>query len=88
MKIDTDTNMVCFRLIVHRIEPATLAHIHIGSPTVAGPVVVDFVAPTDGSSSGCVMDADADAIAANPSNYYVNVHNTSFMAGAVRGQLG
>ena len=79
--------MVCFRLIVHRIEPATLAHIHIGSPTVAGPVVVDFVAPTDGSSSGCVMDADADAIAANPSNYYVNVHNTSFMAGAVRGQL-
>jgi len=45
--------------------------------------------PADGSSSGC---ADAkrsliNAISKNPSDYYVNVHNAEYMAGAVRGQL-
>lgn len=29
----------------------------------------------------------ADAITADPKAYYVNVHNPSFPAGAIRGQL-
>ncbi|HJR18797.1 MAG TPA: CHRD domain-containing protein [Actinomycetota bacterium] len=81
---------VCFELEVEDIEPATLAHIHIGEAGVAGPIVVPLTAPTDGSSSGCVHDVDQGLIKAimkNPSGYYVNVHNAEFPPGAVRGQL-
>jgi hypothetical protein len=81
---------VCFQLTVSDIAPATAAHIHVGPPGVAGPVVVGLTPPpTGGSSSGCVS-ADRDLIKdiiQNPDAYYVNVHNAPFPAGAVRGQL-
>jgi hypothetical protein len=82
--------VVCFELTVEDIAPATAAHIHVGSAEVAGPVVIPLAAPTDGSASGCVSEVDADLIKdirKNPQNYYVNVHNAEFPAGAVRGQL-
>ena len=39
--------------------------------------------------AGCVeVDRDlAEAIAADPRGYYVNVHNAEFPGGAIRGQL-
>lgn len=85
--INTDTNVVCYFLFVQGIAPANAAHIHIAPFGVAGPVVIPLSAPTTGRSSGCVTSAHADAIAANPANFYVNVHNTAYPAGAVRGQL-
>lgn len=81
---------VCFELTVEDIAPATAAHIHVGAPDVAGPIVVPLAAPTSGSSSGCVADVDRELIKAirqNPGGYYVNVHTADFPAGAVRGQL-
>lgn len=83
---------VCFALMVENIAPATAAHIHVGPPGVAGPVVVPLnPPPTDGSSRGCANNVDASLlrnIIRHPGNYYVNVHNAEFPAGAVRGQLG
>jgi len=81
---------VCFWLSVSNIAPATAAHIHRAPTTVAGPVVIPLTAPTSGTSSGCIS-ADQELIkdiAKNPENYYVNVHNAEFPAGAVRAQLG
>ena len=80
---------ICYQLSVSDIAPATAAHIHIGPVGVAGPVVVGLVAPTSGDSSACAsVDRDLiKAITQDPSNYYVNVHNAPFPAGAVRGQL-
>jgi hypothetical protein len=52
--------------------------------------VVPLAAPSAGHSQGCV-DVDrslADAIRKAPQGYYVNVHNSEFPAGAIRGQLG
>lgn len=89
IKVDSDTGTICYRIIVRRVEPATMAHIHVGGPDDPGPVVQGLEPPTDGSSSGCVQNATlANNIVEDPSNYYVNVHNGPFMGGAVRGQLG
>jgi hypothetical protein len=83
---------VCFELSVENIVlPATGAHIHIGTADVAGPVVVPLTPPdSSGTSSGCVS-ASRELILSiiqNPEGYYVNVHNSVYPAGAVRGQLG
>ena len=81
-----------------KITAPTAAHIHEGRAGVAGPVVVLFFQPgtnaaslpdTLSSVAGCV-DVDpalARRIAANPRDYYVNIHTADFAAGAIRGQL-
>jgi hypothetical protein len=82
---------ICFRLTAAGITlPAAAAHIHVGLPTEAGPIVVPLVPPdATGVSSGCVNVARTlvRAILTNPSGYYVNVHTSDFPAGAIRGQL-
>lgn len=78
---------VCFDIEVSNIGEPTAAHIHVGGTDVAGPVVVPL--PITEGFEGCVS-ADSGLIKAirqNPTDYYVNVHNTEFPAGAVRGQL-
>ena len=87
--VNAGQRKVCYKLSVSNIAPATAAHIHEAAPTAAGPVVVTLGAPTTGRSSGCVTVTRALAleILKDPSDYYVNVHNAAFPAGAVRGQL-
>jgi hypothetical protein len=86
---------VCLDISWANIDGEVFAgHIHAGSATVAGPVVVTLFtgafAGTD-SLAGCVA-ADRQLlldIIQNPQNYYVNVHSRpNFPGGAVRGQLG
>lgn len=90
LRINPGRGEICYTLTVTNIAPATAAHIHVGGPDVAGPVVVPLAAPTSGTSTACatVDRALAKDIARNLENYYVNVHNAEFPAGAVRGQLG
>lgn len=85
---------VCFGVTVARISGAAAAHIHRGTSTQSGPIVVDFkltpIPGIPGAASGCV-DAAASLIAQirrNPNRFYANVHNQDFPGGAVRGQLG
>ena len=81
---------VCYTLTVSNIEPATAAHIHRGAAGQAGPVVVPLGTPSGGSVQGCSQNIDANtirAIAEDPGGYYVNVHNTTYPDGAIRGQL-
>ena len=80
---------VCYELEVERIKPATAAHIHRGGPSVAGNIVVELKAPTDGSSEGCkaISKKLSKKLREHPSHYYVNVHNDPYPEGAIRGQL-
>jgi hypothetical protein len=56
---------------------------------VAGDIVVELKAPTDGSSEGCkaISKKLSKKLRDNPSHYYVNVHNEPYPDGAIRGQL-
>lgn len=84
-----ELGLVCYAIAVFGIEPATAAHIHEAPSGEPGPVVVGLDAPTEGSSSGCIENqSEAEDIAADPADYYVNVHNADFPGGALRGQLG
>ena len=89
LTVNPGLGQICYELSVSGIAPATAAHIHVGAVTVAGPIVVPLEPPTGGTSSGCgeVSRELALAILKSPSDYYVNVHNAEFPAGALRGQL-
>lgn len=86
---------ICWDLDVADIESPTRAHIHAGEAGVNGPVVVFFFdlvipEPIPVAFGGCVDGVDDDLIKdirQNPQNYYINVHNDEFPAGAIRGQL-
>ena len=80
---------VCYELEVEDIKPAIAAHIHRGGSSVAGPVVVELKAPTDGSSEGCkaISNELSKKLKEHPWRYYVNIHNNPYPDGAVRGQL-
>jgi CHRD domain len=80
---------VCYELEVERIKLATAAHIHRGAPGVAGDIVVEVKAPTDGSSEGCkaISKQLSKNLREHPSHYYVNVDNDPYPDGAKRGQL-
>ena len=81
---------VCFQLSVSDIASATLAHIHKAPYGQNGPVVVALIPPSSGFSSGCVNGVSQDLILdllRTPDDFYINVHNTDYPAGAVRGQL-
>ena len=83
--IDTATNAIDWQFIVSGIDtPLTGAHIHSGAAGVNGPVVVNFNAQFSGAN---LVDADLANVAANPSGFYVNLHNSVFPGGAVRGQI-
>lgn len=91
LTIDTVNDTVCFVIGARKITlPALSAHIHEGDAGVNGPIVITLAGPdSSGLSRGCVQADHALLlmILADPSHYYVNVHNTDFPSGAIRGQL-
>lgn len=91
IELNHGQGQVCWTIQVADITlPATAAHIHEAPAGVAGGVVVPLSPPNaTGFASGCTsanQDLIKDIIQ-HPDEYYVNVHTTDYLAGAVRGQL-
>jgi hypothetical protein len=76
---------VCWEVRVRDVAPITGAHIHAGPRGVSGPVVITL----DPVDEGCTRTGRrvARMIREHPQQFYVNVHNDEFVAGALRGQL-
>jgi hypothetical protein len=76
---------VCWEIRVRDVATLTGAHIHAGPRGVSGPVVV----PLEPVTEGCTRTGRrlAHMIREHPQQFYVNVHNEEFPAGALRGQL-
>lgn len=90
--INPGLGTVCWELSVTGITlPASGSHIHIAPTGMPGPIVVHLSAPdANGYASGCHEDVSRELlidIMANPAGYYVNVHNSDYPLGALRGQL-
>ena len=95
VRLNAKTLKVCWSYSNLKLTPLgaasatpTASHIHTGAAGVNGGVLVPFGA-TSFVRSGCTTTTKAiiDGILANPSGYYVNVHNASYPGGAIRGQL-
>ena len=102
VSIDVAAGLVCFDVSFQASGTPNRAHIHVGNADQNGGIVVPFfelaAAPGDprndeleltGRTGGCVSADPAllAQIVANPSGYYVNLHNARFPPGSMRGQL-
>jgi len=99
LTFDTISNTVCYKLETENIDAPTMAHIHEGAEGASGDAVVTLFSGGENVDEGCVTPESRitrstnqeatiiETILANPSDYYVNVHNETFSGGAIRGQL-
>jgi hypothetical protein len=88
--VNPGRNVVCWDIEVSGIATPTRGHVHQAPAGVNGPIVVVFFEIADGPIlRGCTTPTGttAQAILRNPADFYVNVHNADFPAGALRGQL-
>lgn len=103
VKINPRRQRACFNLSWKRILTPSMAHIHEGDANTAGPIVVTLFMTGDEAMGndqdlpdtlrrvgGCARGVDQALlrrIKNNPRDFYVNIHNDDFPAGAIRGQL-
>ena len=83
---------LCYGLAVRDIGNPTMARIYRGGRNTNGPNLITLTHPETGdpgASSGCTMidQSLVRLIRRNPGRYYVNVHNSAYPGGAIRGQL-
>jgi hypothetical protein len=92
VSVKTKKRKLCFQVSWEKIERPVAGHIHKAPKGEAGPIKVllfDSEPPTD-IVEGCVKQVKKKLlkrIAKNPEKFYVNVHNSKFPDGAIRGQL-
>lgn len=88
--LSTKTDKVCWTFkSLSGVTHPTYAHIHMAPAGKSGNIVVPLSTGSKFLTKGCVPASATviSAIAANPHNYYVNIHSQQYPSGAVRAQL-
>ena len=90
VRVDRSSGEICVVITTHGTAPLAAGHIHEQAPgQETGPVVVPLTQVSDTKFRGCAVDREvAQGLLSMPSEYYLNVHNAEFPAGALRGDLG
>jgi hypothetical protein len=101
LRLDQATGELCYEIVVRGIGEPTepqpglgSAHIHLrATGGIAVHLEADFVQAGEADvfvASNCVqVDAETlEAILADPSAFYVNIHTMEFPGGAIEGTLG
>lgn len=93
--VDRAAKTLCYSLSWSSVDgTVTAAHVHQAPAEQVGPHVVDLFngasLPGTGSASGCVAVTAAQiaTLVRSPSQFYVNLHSTSYPSEALRGQPG
>jgi CHRD domain len=91
-KLKKKKEQVCFKVSFQGIDDPFAGHIHPGGPGETGPPLVPMWEGTTGLASPVKDCVDAEKnvikqIIKNPGDFYVNIHNDAFPAGALRDQL-
>ncbi len=87
------TGAVSWNLTFANIDTPNAMHIHAGSVGQANPPLINLGVATSGGTDTLIDSTIASAmtvadILANPTAFYINIHNEPFIGGAVRDQLG
>lgn len=88
--LDAVTGDVFWNFTYSNIASPTAMHIHAGAAGVSSGVVIGLgTAGTPGNLMGALIAAPATvaSIVAAPESFYVNIHNSEFSSGAIRGQV-
>ncbi|HZA59392.1 MAG TPA: CHRD domain-containing protein [Solirubrobacterales bacterium] len=91
-KLNKRKKKICFDITFQGIDNPTDGHIHEAPKGEAGEIVVPLFVDTPGLPSpisDCVKAKKRliKQIGRNPGDFYVNIHNEAFAAGALRAQL-
>jgi hypothetical protein len=87
------TGEISWNFTFANIATPSAMHIHAGSAGQANPPLIDLGVATSGGTDTLIDSTIASmstvaSILADPTAFYINIHNEQFIGGAVRDQLG
>ena len=90
VRVDRSSGQICVVITTHGTEPLLAGHIHEKAEgSQLGGIAVTLTKVSDTRFKGCTVDQEVAAgLLSMPSDYYLNVHNADYPAGALRGDLG
>ncbi len=91
IEVKKSKRKVCFEITFKNIAEPNSGNLHKGVKGEKGPRKIDFFTkPTASPAEGCVKKVKKkllNKVQNHPENFYVQLHNTQFPDGAIRGQL-
>jgi hypothetical protein len=87
LTLNSSKGTVCWTFDLAGVRKPLYAHIHKGRAGVSGPIFIPLGKNYKAKGCQTAQKKLIDAVESNPNGFYVNVHNSKYPNGVVRGQL-